>query len=264
MSVLHEVRARNLATTSNNKIHDDAVAREYGFAGGLVPGVDVYAYAIHAVVAHFGEQWLTNGAIDVRFVQPVYDGHRTTVESDDGDDRADDALALTVRDDTGAICAEITACLGAGPSPAPPVGDPVPRRDPVPVASPNALARGTALGTWFDTFDADTAREYLDAISEAASIYRDQHIAHPGWLLRRANQVLAANVKMGPWIHVGSEVQLFDTARDGDLVRTDATVTREWERRGHHFVTLDVIVTAEGRVVMRAAHTAIYEPRRRS
>jgi hypothetical protein len=261
MPVLHEVRAHNLATTSNNKIHDDAVAREYGFAGGLVPGVDVYAYAIHAVVAHFGAQWLTDGAIDVRFVQPVYDGHRTIVESDAGDDRG--ALALTVRDDSGAVCAEITAHLGVGSAPAPPAGDPVPRRDPVPVASPSSLAAGTALGTWFDTFDADTAREYLDAISEDASIYREHGIAHPGWLLRRANQVLAANVRMGPWIHVGSAVQLFDTARDGDQVRTDATVTREWERRGHRFVTLDVFVTAEARIVMHAAHTAIYEPRKR-
>ena len=261
MSVLHEVRARNLATTSNNKIHDDAVAREYGFAGGLVPGVDVYAYAIHAVVAHFGEKWLTDGAIDVRFVQPVYDGHPTTVESDDA---GNDTLALTVRDDAGASCAEINASLGAGSAPPPPAGEPVPRRDPVPVASASSLEPGTALGTWFDTFDAETAREYLDAISENAPVYREQRIAHPGWLLRRANQVLAANVRMGPWIHVGSEVQLFETARDGDLVRTDATVTREWERRGHRFVTLDVFVTAEERVVMRAAHTAIYEPRKRS
>jgi acyl dehydratase len=261
MSVLHEVRARNLATTSNNKIHDDAIAREYGFAGGLVPGVDVYAYAIHAVVAHFGEQWLTDGAIDVRFVQPVYDGHRTTVESEA--DADNDSLVLTVRDDTGATCAEITARLGVGPAPAPRAGDPVPRPDPVPAASPSSLAPGTVLGTWFDTFDADTAREYLDAISENAAIYREQRIAHPGWLLRRANQVLAANVTMGPWIHVGSEVQLFGTARNGDLVRTDATVTREWDRRGHRFVTLDVFVTAEERVVMRAAHTAIYEPRKR-
>ena len=92
MTVLYRVRARNLATTSTNKIHDDTVARRFGFAGGLVPGVDVYAYATHPVVEHFGSEWLANGAMTVRFEHPVYDGHETTVEREPSD--ADDALAL--------------------------------------------------------------------------------------------------------------------------------------------------------------------------
>jgi len=35
----YRVKARNTSTSSENKIHDDAVARAYGFRGGLVPGV---------------------------------------------------------------------------------------------------------------------------------------------------------------------------------------------------------------------------------
>jgi len=41
------VRARNLAPDSDNKIHDDSVAQQFGFSGALVPGVDVLAYASH-------------------------------------------------------------------------------------------------------------------------------------------------------------------------------------------------------------------------
>ena len=37
------LQAHNTAVASENRMHDDAVAREYGFSGGLVPGVDVYA-----------------------------------------------------------------------------------------------------------------------------------------------------------------------------------------------------------------------------
>ena len=74
MPLIHRVRAVNLATTSSNKIHDDEVARRYGFAGGLVPGVDVYAYTTHAAVAAFGDGWLSDGAIDIKLVKPVYDG----------------------------------------------------------------------------------------------------------------------------------------------------------------------------------------------
>jgi hypothetical protein len=40
----YSVVAFNTATASTNKIHDDQVAQQLGFRGGLVPGVDVYAY----------------------------------------------------------------------------------------------------------------------------------------------------------------------------------------------------------------------------
>ena len=38
----YRVVAFNTAHDSENKIHDDATARRFGFGGGLVPGVDVY------------------------------------------------------------------------------------------------------------------------------------------------------------------------------------------------------------------------------
>ena len=113
----------------------------------------------------------------------------------------------------------------------------------------------------------ERAVEYLDGIGETLPVYRADGVAHPGWLLRRANRILAANVTLGPWIHVGSDVRLFDRVHDGERVHTDARVVRVWERRGHKFVTLDVVITAgepaAERVVMQAEHTAIYEPRSR-
>ena len=39
----YRVTAYNTSKQSENKIHDDAVARRFGFSGGLVPGVDVMA-----------------------------------------------------------------------------------------------------------------------------------------------------------------------------------------------------------------------------
>ena len=43
-ALIHKVNAFNLSAASENKIHDDAVAQKFGFQGGLVPGVEVYAY----------------------------------------------------------------------------------------------------------------------------------------------------------------------------------------------------------------------------
>ena len=53
-STTYRVEAYNLSHASENKIHDDAVAQKLGFAGGLVPGVEVYAYACHPAVAALG------------------------------------------------------------------------------------------------------------------------------------------------------------------------------------------------------------------
>src|SRR3982074_3619656 len=40
----YRVQAYNTAKLSENKMHDDTVAKRFGFSGGLVPGVDVMAY----------------------------------------------------------------------------------------------------------------------------------------------------------------------------------------------------------------------------
>ena len=70
----YEVNAFNTAAASDNKIHDDKVARQFGFRGGLVPGVEVYAYMAHMPVARWGRAWLESGQMECRFVKPVYDG----------------------------------------------------------------------------------------------------------------------------------------------------------------------------------------------
>src|SRR5260370_12292296 len=70
----YRVSAYNTSKLSENKIHDDTVARRFGFSGGLVPGVDVMAYMMHLPVEKWGRAFLERGLIEARFVKPVYDG----------------------------------------------------------------------------------------------------------------------------------------------------------------------------------------------
>src|SRR5437660_9847234 len=70
----YRVSAHNTSKQSENKIHDDTVARKFGFSGGLVPGVDVFAYMTHLPVEKWGRAFLERGLMDARFVKPVYDG----------------------------------------------------------------------------------------------------------------------------------------------------------------------------------------------
>ena len=52
----YRVSAFNTSKQSENKIHDDTVARRFGFSGGLVPGVDVMAYMMHLPVAKWAAE----------------------------------------------------------------------------------------------------------------------------------------------------------------------------------------------------------------
>lgn len=256
--ITYHVDAFNTATTSTNKIHDDAVARTYGFRGGLVPGVDVFAYLTQAPVARWGLAWLTGGWITARFAQPVYDGDEVSVVAID----AADDLGLTLRDPAGEVCATGRAGLGT------PDGDrrPVPKATlPArrPAAGAETLRPGTVLGSLHEVFDAAAGATYLADVRETQPVYASSGVAHPGWLLRFANSILVRNVALGPWIHVGSDVAQLGLVHDGDALEVRAIVLDEYDRKGHRFVVLDVAVdVAGGQPVQRVTHTAIHTPRR--
>jgi hypothetical protein len=275
----YEVVAHNTATASLNKIHDDEVARRYGFSGGLVPGVDVYAYMTRVPAEAWGTDWLARGTMRARFRSPVYEGEAVrVVPGDPVESWAGVTVGLELRNAAGETCAVGEAGLPASP-PAPssapvagvtwPVVAPAAER---PEAAPEVLAPGTALAIAPHRFVADRAGEYLAEVRETLPLYAAARVAHPGWLLRDANYVLSSNVVLGPWIHVESVTEHHATVGDGDTVVARATVTREWERNGHRFVALDVgllVQVGDGsdggdggeRLVARVAHTAIYRPR---
>jgi acyl dehydratase len=266
MTTLDEYRvvARNTATASTNKIHDDAVARRYGFAGGLVPGVDVYAYMTHPPAAAWGLDWLERGSMRTRFLAPVYEGEEVVVVTGDVEPSpGGHRMALELWGPGGTVRASGEAQLPEDTVPPRPGGDwaAVDQADDPPEASPTSLAAGTALALTAHGFRANDAAEYLAEIGESLPLYTDHGVAHPGWLLRDANRVLSANVRLGPWIHVESVVQHHGLVHDGDVVHARATVTREWERKGHRFVELDVgLLAGDDRVVAQVVHTAIYRP----
>jgi hypothetical protein len=254
----YRVIARNTATESANKIHDDEVARQLGFRGGLVPGVDVYAYLAHPPAEAWGLGWLQRGTMRARFHQPIYDGGRVEVVPIG-------PTALELRDDGGATCAtaEVAVAVAEDQREPPRVDDwpLVDQRDHPPPASTETLAPGTPFGLAPHAFHADLAGAYLDDVRETLPLYIDEGVAHPGWILRDANYVLSTNVRLGPWIHVESVVHHHGLVRDGDVVSARAVVTNQWERNGHRFVELDVIHLAGTRPVARTRHTAIYRPR---
>ena len=241
----YRVQAFNTAKLSENKMHDDTVARRFGFSGGLVPGVDVMAYMMHLPVAKWGRAFLERGLIEARFVKPVYDVLSIRVES------------------RGQLCATGSASLPAS-APSLSITDfadtaPVSERKPVDALS---YELGKWLGTVPRAWAGEAAKEYLTDVRERDPIYLAEALGHPGLVQRVMNRVLVDNAILGPWIHVGSRMQLLSAARRGDELTARAKVTGNYEKKGHRFVELDALVVANRRIpVAHCQHIAIYQPR---
>ena len=258
------VKARNTSAHSENKIHDDTVARQYGFRGGLVPGVTVYAYLTEPLVAAFGAAWLQRGTASVRFHKPVFDGEELTVAGD-----------VTARDPRGASMT-ITGATAATPAAATleatlPAGSPTPvnvalyRTAPLPDSRPEAtrahLGALETLGSPVNVYDEARAGEWLDKVDDPLPLYRGRDgWVHPAYFLDQANKALSLNVRLGPWIHAGSVVRHLGGARVGETLTTRGRVRSLFEKKGREFVELDLVIVAgdRARLVAHVLHTAVY------
>ena len=253
----YRVEAYNTAKLSENKMHDDSVALKYGFRGGLMPGVDVLAYMIHVPVAKWGRTFLERGLIEARFVKPVYDGEAVLVQAEE----CSDGLALTV--ERGEPKATGRASL-ADTAPAFSLAD---YPDTAPVVTRTPIdAESYRLGKWLGTaprsWQGEAGAEYRAEVREADPIYAREGLVHPGVLQRIMNRVLMENALLGPWIHIGSRMQLLSAVADTDELTARARVTGNYEKKSHLFVELDALIVANGRTpIAHCQHTAIYQPR---
>jgi acyl dehydratase len=254
----YRVEAYNTAKQSENKMHDDTVARRFGFSGGLVPGVDVMAYMMHLPIARWGREFLQRGLIEARFVKPVYDGETAIVSGED----ADGVLTLGV-ESRGELCATGTASL-PDQTPSVEIGAyietaPVTTRLPV---SSISFELGRWLGTAPRDWAGQASRDYLADVREADPIFARENLVHPGVLQRIMNKVLVDNALLGPWIHVGSRMQLLAAASCDDQLSARAKVTGNYDKKGHRFVELDALIVANGSTaVAHCHHVAITQPR---
>jgi acyl dehydratase len=218
----------------------------------------------HPLVEAFGAAWLERGTASVRFVKPVLDGEEVAVAgavtTRDANGVAA-ALSLTTAD--GGECATLTATVPAGT----PTALNLARyaAAPLPAERPEAtrehLGAVDALGTPVIAYDAATATEYLAKVADALALYTPPSgRVHPAFLLHQANAALSRNVRMGPWIHVGSVVRHLGGARVGETLATRGRVRSLFEKKGREFVELDLAIVAgeRARPVAHVLHTAIY------
>jgi hypothetical protein len=254
----YRVSAFNTAHDSENKIHDDATARRFGFGGGLVPGVDVYGYMTHMPAARWGRAWLERGTAECRFFKPVYDGETAIVTAGEGAGELEIAV-----ESRGERCATGRAALPAG-APVGPALDSfrkVAQRAERPPADEASLAVGTWLGLDPYPITPELAAEHRANLREDLPLYAEEGLIHPALILRACNFVINRNVALGPWIHVSSRIQHLAAARVGMNLSARGRVTANYEHKGHRFVDVDVLVLADETPIAHVVHLAIYRPR---
>jgi acyl dehydratase len=255
----YQVSAYNTAKASENKIHDDATAQRFGFKGGFVGGVNVYAYMTHQPVHRWGRAWLERGTGEAKFAHPVYENdiaEVTAAEDADG-------MALAVHSQ-GILCATGRAAL---PPNLPPEPAPQDYKSVAPRANRSAAdEQSLKVNDWIGMIPLQITEAYhaqdLQDIRETDPIYAREKIVHTGTVIRCCNWALTHNVILPAWIHMGSTVRNLGLAHVGDTLNVRARITKNYEHKGHKWVELDCMVVAnETTPVIHATHIAIYRPR---
>jgi hypothetical protein len=252
---------------SENRIHSDEVAREYGFKGGLVPGVTVSAYLIHPAVEAWGLDWLGRGRASVKVGKPLYDGRPFRVEVSEATERSYQAVLI---DEEGVECATASVELPEKLPPPPQFrGDPrIERGFERPPGTREVMEelRKKAMGALRARWD-ETAGivSYLRDPSGMPELLRTDGggYANPANSLGITNWVLAGNVKISPWLHLQTDSQNYAPIPPGSELVAEAAVGDLFERKGHEFVDLDVALYFEAtrEVAMSARLRAIYRMR---
>ncbi len=236
--------AFNQVPNATNQIHGDGLARQYGFSGGLVPGVTISAYLIHPAVEAWGMAWLTRGAAHVRVKSPLYDRETFQVcitESSNTSYRAELQRASEIVSAT----AEVTLVETTNPTPQR-RGDPIADRDYVgPPASPESFAilKRHGCKAFRYQWPADSKMQtYLRTPDQMPEILRipGPGFANMSFILCCSNWILERNAYMNPWVHLETQSQNFRPIPTGTAIVTEMSVVNFYEKKGHKFVDVDV------------------------
>jgi len=259
----YQVRTHNASEQSENRMHSDDVARQFGFKGALVPGVTVFSHMTRPLVERYGEQWLARGVADVTFFKPAYEGDLLTVRTSAAANGA--GYELTCVNEEGVELARMASDI---PS-VPPMVDPRSELPPSshdgerPIVTWDLMQIGRPFPALHWTPTAEDNRIWCDDNRDDLALFQSGPDApiHPGFVLRQANFALRNRFTLPAWIHTGSRIQFHDVLRLGNAYEVRAVPEEKWERKGHQMVRLYVAIRSGAKTYAEVLHTAIFKPR---
>ena len=261
----YQVRTHNQSTSSENRMHSDAVAQGYGFKGGLVPGVTVFSHLTQPIVAHHGENWLSRGTADVVFFKPAYEDELLTIRSSHcAATNSSPAYILTCSNDQAVELARMTAGFTNGDIRPDTRADiaPAPMQSERPAVTWDLMEIGTPFPPlrWQPTPAQNV--EWCRDVRDELDIYRESvgPLLHPGFILRQANNALRNRFTLPAWIHTGSRLTFHSALRAGSCYEVSAIPEEKWRKKGHEFVRLYVAIRSDTATLVEILHTAIFSP----
>ena len=252
---VYQARARNFSAATENRIHSDDIAAQFGFEGALVPGAAIFGHMTRPLLDALGTDWLTNWQADVRFHKPAYDGDTLTIEY------TVRGCEHTVRCHArGLLLAELTSTPGESDGSKPAVisaGAPIPGR---PEIQWDNVAVGKPFPAWRCSSDAVANAEAAAQVDDDLDCYRSG-VLHPHAILSTANRAFTRRYLLPAWIHVGSTVKFHKLLRIEDEIEVRTVPTRKWRSKGHEFVSLDIAYLVKGVVATEIRHVSIFRVR---
>ena len=271
-------QAFNQVPDSDNRIHSDELAREYGFTGALVPGVTISCYLVQPAVQAWGLHWLERGAVHATIKAPVYDQHdfRVDVEPQASADRYQAQLFSDDR-----LCAIAQVWLPEALEVEPEYQRHTLMADDhaAPVASREVMEdlrrQGCMAMAFYWSADHEMAsylRNQLDVpellripttAQSTESVVSDSGFANMSFLLGCANRHFAAVARMSPWIHLEIRAQNFQAVPLNTALVSEMTITDLFNKKGHEFAdcVFNLYMADSGRCVCSIQQRAIYKMR---
>jgi len=234
---------------SANEIHGDTLAKEYGFVGGLVPGVTVSAYLCHPAVNSWGLDWLTRGGAHVRVASPLYDGEKLEI-CILGQSATTYSAELVRPGGIASASAELWLVDAVAQTSAR-RGDRIEGLDYVaPKASVEHWSRLQQQGCHAVRYrwgDDNAMSTYLRDDSLMPELLQETGggFANMSFILGISNWVLASNAYMNPWVHLETTSQNFAPIPSGTSVVAEMVVREFYVKKGHEFVDVDVAIFDE-------------------
>ena len=252
---IYQATARNFSAETENRIHSDEVAAQFGFAGALVPGAAVFGHMTRPLVDAVGTDWLANWTADVRFLKPAYHGDALTIRHEVA------GSGHTVRCHArGALLAELTSTLDKTVESNPAAISAGAAIDERPEIHWDNVALGEPFPAWTWSPDAITNAESAAQVEDDLDCYR-HGVVHPNAILGTANRTFTRRYLLPAWIHVGSTLRFRRLLRVGDAIEVRTVPTRKWRRKGHEFVSLDIAYLVDGVLATEIQHVAIFRVR---
>lgn len=220
------INAVNLEEHSDNPVHTVEGGLAAGYAGAVVAGTTIFAYATRPVAEAWGADWVTRGGHEVWFRGPVLADELVAVRGDENEVTASvDGRACTV------LVPERVA-----EAPDDPVGD---RLEPI-------VEVMTELWTGYGT-----------RCGEDLGLYAEENLVHPVVWPSLGNRVFKLQLVDGAWVHTRSRIRHLGPVHPGDTVVIESWEIDRFTTRAGERAVVDMRMTVDDELVVAVEHEAI-------